>query len=124
MTDQTRQPPLVSLVAPLPQAYYTVAFFVGYQGGRTLTGWPYTAIRRTRLPGARGKASPAAAFNTAAPPPHTQFQPPLASPVPPLLQASLPLHPPCCSPPLQGGPVSYPAAAAAVCWHHSQKAAP
>jgi hypothetical protein len=39
-------------------AAHTV-FFVGYQGGRTPTGWPHSAIKRTRLPGARGKASPA-----------------------------------------------------------------
>ena len=33
--------------------------FLGYQVGWTPTGWPHTAIRQARLPGARGKASPA-----------------------------------------------------------------
>jgi hypothetical protein len=47
----------------LAKAKFAVAknphFFLGYQGGRTPTGWPHTAIRQARLPGARGRASPA-----------------------------------------------------------------
>lgn len=43
----------------LLQVGVTVQFFLGYQEGRTPTGWPHTAIRRARLQGGRGKASPA-----------------------------------------------------------------
>ena len=43
--------------ALLPEG--SIGLFLGYQGGRTPTSWPHTAIRRARLAGARGKASPA-----------------------------------------------------------------